>query len=196
MKKLLLLSLLIYCTTVLAQTIDTTAHVPTIGTLKNTAGDGMQPTNNIVQNIASSNELSVFYNFIKSTNLTQTYESKGPITVFVPVNAAFENLPVGKLDSLSKPIRVWELTGIMTYHAVEGKLKAKDIEKQINAHQGTATFTTLSGATLIAKIDSNRNIILQDENGGQSIINRFDIEQSNGIMHIVNKVLIPKNKVI
>lgn len=196
MKKLMLLSLLLYGTTVLAQTADTTSAVNVIGPLKTTAGDGMLPSNNIVQNVERSRDLTVFSNFIKSANLTETYESKGPITLFVPADEAFANLPVGALDSLLKPSHVWELTGIITYHAIAGKLKAKDIEKQVIKQKGTATFTTLGGAKLIARIDSNRNIILQDESGGQSVISRFDMEQNNGMIHIVNKVLIPKNKVI
>lgn len=197
MKKLLLLGLaFIYGITVFAQTSNTTAKTGAIGTLKTTAGDGMLPANDIVQNIELSKDLSIFYNFIKSSNLIETYKSKGPITIFAPVNQAFEALPMGKVDSLSKPAYVWELTGILTYHAIAGKLKAKDIEKQINGHKGLATFTTLGGGKLTAKIDSNRNIVLEDDNGGKSIINRFDVEQSNGMLHIVNRVLIPRIKSI
>ena len=197
MKKLLLLGLaLIYGITVFAQTSNTTANTRAIGTLKTTAGDGMLPANDIVQNIALSKDLSILYNFIKSSNLIETYKSKGPITIFAPANQAFEALPIGKVDSLAKPTHVWELTGILTYHAIACKLKAKDIEKQINGHKGLATFTTLGGGKLTAKIDSNRNIVLEDDNGGQSIINRFDVEQSNGMLHIVNRVLMPKIKSI
>jgi uncharacterized surface protein with fasciclin (FAS1) repeats len=197
MKKLLLLGLaLIYGITVFAQASNTIANTRAIGTLKTTAGDGMLPVNDIVQNIELSKDLSVFYNLIKSSNLIETYKSKGPITIFVPVNQAFEALPMGKADSLSKPAYVWELTGILTYHAIAGKLKAKDIEKQINGHKGLATFTTLGGGKLTAKIDSNRNIVLEDDNGGKSIINRFDVEQSNGMLHIVNRVLMPRIKSI
>jgi len=197
MKKLLLLGLaLIYGITVFAQTSNTTANTRAIGTLKTTAGDGMLPANDIVQNIALSKDLSILYNFIKSSNLIETYKSKGPITIFAPANQAFEALPIGKVDSLAKPTHIWELTGILTYHAIAGKLKAKDIEKQINGHKGLATFTTLGGGKLTAKIDSNRNIVLEDDNGGQSIINRFDVEQSNGMLHIVNRVLMPKIKSI
>jgi uncharacterized surface protein with fasciclin (FAS1) repeats len=197
MKKLLLFGLaLIYGITVFAQTGNTTANTRAIGTLKITAGDGMLPANDIVQNIALSKDLSIFYNFIKSSNLIETYKSKGPITIFAPANQAFEALPISIVDSLAKPDHVWELTGILTYHAIAGKLKAKDIEKQINGHNGLATFTTLGGGKLTAKIDSNRNIVLEDDNGGKSIINRFDVEQSNGMLHIVNRVLIPRIKSI
>jgi uncharacterized surface protein with fasciclin (FAS1) repeats len=197
MKKILLLIVaLLYSSVMFAQKGGTTDTAKTIGPLKITAGDSMLPANDIVQNISLSKNLSVFYNFIIIANLTETYQSKGPITVFAPINSAFDSLPVSKVDSLSKPDHLWELTGILTYHAIAGKVSAKDIEKQINNHNGLATFTTLGGSKFTAKIDSNRNIVLLDENGDQSIISRFDIEQRNGMLHIVNKVLIPKTKVI
>ncbi|GAA3986961.1 fasciclin domain-containing protein [Mucilaginibacter dorajii] len=167
-----------------------------IGQLKITAGDGMLAGNDIVKNIALSKELSTFYNLINESNLAVTLQSRGPITIFVPANPSFQNLPKGKLDSLGKPTHLWELTSIVSYHAIPGSLKAKDIEKEINKGKGLATFTTLSGNKLMARIDANRNIVLVDENGGESIISRFDVEQSNGMLHVVNKVLIPKAKVI
>lgn len=198
MKRILLISfyLIITSIAVFAQTADTTGNAPAIGPLKTTAGDGMQPANNIVQNIALSKDFSVLSGLIKLASLTETFESKGPITIFAPDNSAFETLPVGKLDSLSKPSHVWELTHILTYHAIAGKVSAKDIQKKINEQKGAATFTTVGGGVLIAKIDNNRNIVLEDETGGQIIISRFDIEQSNGLLHVVNKVAIPKPKVI
>ncbi|MDN5284840.1 MAG: fasciclin protein [Mucilaginibacter sp.] len=197
MKKILLLSFaLIYGTAVFAQKAAISINTLTIGPMKPMAGDGMLPTNNIVQNLELSKDLSAFYNFAKIANLLDTYNTKGPITAFIPVNEAFGNLPVDKLDSLNKPSHVWELTEILTYHAIAGSLSAKDIQKQIIEHKGIATFTTLNGAKLTAKIDANRNIVLEDENGGQSIISRFDIKQNNGILHIVNKVLLPKTRTI
>jgi uncharacterized surface protein with fasciclin (FAS1) repeats len=200
MKKILLMSLaLMMCASaVLSQTADTdpVGNVPPLGSMRTIAGDGMQPANDIVQNIAVGKDLSIFYNFINSSNLVETYKSKGPITVFVPANEAFENLPPGKLDSLLKPAHLWELTHIVAYHAIAGKLKMKEIEKQIIKHKGAAIFTTIGGGKLIARIDANRNIILEDENGGQSIISRFDILQNNGVIHIINKVLMPKPKAV
>lgn len=197
MKKILLLSLaIIYGAAVYAQNVDTTATGQTIGPIKTTAGDGMLVTNDVIQNLELSKELSLFFNLITIANLPETYKTKGPITVFAPLNEAFKNLPPGKLDSLYKPAYIWELTEILTYHAINGLLSAKDIEKKIKKQKGTATFTTLNGAKLKASIDANRNIILEDENGGQSIINRFDIKQSNGLVHIVNKVLLPKARTL
>lgn len=195
MKNLILLAaLLLLGSTLFAQT--KAVNPKAIGPLKVVAGDGMLPANDIVKNLALSQDLSVFYNFLKTANLALTFQSRGPITIFVPVNGAFQNLPGGRLDSLMKPSHFWELTRILSYHAIPGWLKAKDIEKQINKNKGMATFTTLTGNKLNAKIDANRNIVLIDENGGESIINRFDIEQNNGMLHVVTKVLLPKAKVI
>jgi uncharacterized surface protein with fasciclin (FAS1) repeats len=85
---------------------------------------------------------------------------------------------------------------MLTYHAIPGRLTVKDIQRKINSSGGQATFTTIAGSKLIAKIDGNRNIVLVDENGGESIISKFDVLQSNGMLHIVNAVLMPKTKPI
>ncbi len=195
MKKLIFLAvLLINISTSFAQSKAINSEA--IGPLKIAAGDGMLPANDIVKNIALSQDLSTFCDFINKVNLQLTLQSRGPVTIFVPVNEAFNSLPATRLDSLMKPSHIWELTGIVSYHAIPGKFKAKDIEKEIVKSKGLATFTTLAGSKITAKIDANRNIVLTDENGGESIINRFDIEQNNGMLHVVNKVLQPKAKVI
>lgn len=200
MKKILFLSLaLMMCSfAVLAQAADTdpVGNVPALGSMKSTAGDSMQPANDIIQNIAADKDLSIFYKFVNSANLAETYESKGPITIFVPANEAFESLPPGKLDTLLKPAHVWELTHLLAYHAIAGKFSAKELHKRINKHKGSTTLTTISGGKLIAKTDGNNNIILEDETGGQCIISRSDIAQSNGVVHIISKVLLPKPKAV
>ncbi|SDD94981.1 Uncaracterized surface protein containing fasciclin (FAS1) repeats [Mucilaginibacter pineti] len=198
MKKLLLLApILLYATTLFAQSTGTSVSSPkNIGPMTVAVGDSMRKTNDIIQNIALTKDLSVFYSFIKATNFAETYKSKGPITIFVPVNEAFAILPASKIDSLNKPAHFWELTGLIANHAIAGSLTARDIEKQINGHKGLATFITLAGSKLTAKIDANRNIVLIDETGGESILDRFDIKQSNGMLHVVNHVLVPKVRVI
>lgn len=119
------------------------------------------------------------------------------LTVFAPDNDAFAKLAPGKMDSLMfNTKRQPDLIALVTYHVIPGILKAKDIIHQIKANNGTATFITLTGNKLTAKLDANRNIVLIDENGGQSVISKFDIPQNNGIIHIVNAVLIPKSKEI
>lgn len=197
MKKLSLLVVsFLYSAVLFAQGPIASINPRAIGPLKVIAGDDMLPGNDIVKNIALSKDLSTFYDLMSKASLQSTLQSRGPITIFVPVNSAFLNLPDGKVDSLMKPAHVWELTSIISYHAIPGRLKAKDIAKEISKNKGTATFTTLAGDKLTAKIDANRNIVLVDENGGESIINRFDIEQNNGMLHVINKVLLPKARVI
>lgn len=197
MKKLILLIVtLLFGSMLFAQGPIASINPRAIGPLKIIAGDDMLPANDIVKNIALSKDLSTFYDLMSKASLQSTLQSRGPITIFVPVNSAFLNLPDGKVDSLMQPAHVWELTSIISYHAIPGRLKAKDIAKEITKNKGTATFTTLAGGKLTAKIDANRNIVLVDENGGESIINRFDIEQNNGMLHVINKVLLPKARVI
>jgi uncharacterized surface protein with fasciclin (FAS1) repeats len=164
------------------------------GKIKIVDGATMVSSNDIIDNITLSKEYSVLVNAIEDAGLTQTFKSKGPITVFAPTNQAFEKLPAGELDSLLKPSHKFDLSYLISNHAVAGKLTVRDIEKKIRSNKGEASFTTIAGSKLTAKIDSNRNVILVDENGGESIISRFDIQQSNGMLHVVNAVLIPKTK--
>lgn len=166
------------------------------GKVKIVDGTAMVSSNDFIENMALSKEYTVLINAIDSAGLTETFKSKGPITVFAPTNQAFDKLPAGELDSMLKPGHKFELNYLLTYHAIAGRITAKDIERKINSNNGEATFTTIAGSKITAKIDANRNIVLIDENGGESIISKFDIQQRNGVLHIVNAVLIPKNKAI
>jgi uncharacterized surface protein with fasciclin (FAS1) repeats len=166
------------------------------GKIKIVDGATMISSNDIIENMAQSKEYSVLVRAIENAGLTQTFKSKGPITVFAPTNTAFEKLPAGQLDTLLKPVHKYDLSYLLTYHAIAGRITARDIARKINSSNGQATFTTIAGSKLTAKIDANRNIVLIDENGGESIISRFDIPQSNGMLHIVNSVLVPKPKAI
>lgn len=165
-----------------------------LGRIKIVDGAEMITSSDIVENIAASPEFSTLLNAIEAAGLTETFKSKGPITMFAPTNEAFDKLPVGELDTLLKPQHKLDLSYILTYHAVAGKLTAHDLLKKINAGNGQATLTTISGSQLTAKLDENRNIVLIDENGGQSIVSKFDIKQSNGILHVITAVLMPKIK--
>jgi len=166
------------------------------GKVKTVDGATMISSNDVIENIAQSKEYTVLVNAIENAGLTDTFKSKGPITIFAPTNQAFEKLPAGELDTLLKPAHKLDLSYLLTYHAIAGRLSAKDIERKINSNNGQAIFTTIAGSKLTAKIDSNRNIVLIDENGGESIMSKFDVQQSNGILHVVNAVLIPKVKPI
>ncbi|WP_295671146.1 fasciclin domain-containing protein [uncultured Mucilaginibacter sp.] len=193
--------LVLHCVVVFSQTTIVTNPVnDTVkskwGKVKIVDGTKMTSSNDIIENITQSQEYTTLVTVIEDAGLTQTFKSKGPITVFAPTNKAFEKLPAGQLDTLVKPNHKDDLSYLITYHAMAGRVTAHDIEKKINANNGEATFTTLAGTKLTAKIDENRNIVLIDENGGQSIISKFDIQQSNGILHIVTSVLVPKPKAI
>jgi uncharacterized surface protein with fasciclin (FAS1) repeats len=164
------------------------------GKVKNVNGVAMISSNNIIENITLSKEYTTLVTAIEDAGLTETFKSKGPITFFAPTNQAFEKLPAGELDTLLKPNHKLDLNYLITSHAIVGRLSVRDIQHKINSNKGEATFRTIAGTTLTARIDSNRNIVLIDDNGGQSIISKFDIQQSNGMLHIVNSVLVPKTK--
>jgi len=166
------------------------------GRVKKVDGTLMISSNDIVENISLSAKYSILLKAIDYAGLSETFKSKGPITFFAPDNRAFDKLSSGKLDTLLQPANKYNLSYLITYHALAGRLTARDISRKINSNNGEATFTTISGGKLTAKIDSNRNIVLIDENGGESVINHFDIPQSNGLLHTVNAVLVPKAKAI
>lgn len=166
----------------------------TQATLKKTDGSTMLSTNDIATNISHDTAYSTFYRVIQITGLNETFKSKGPITVFAPNNQAFINLSKGKLDTLLMDDRKYDLIALTTYHALPGIITARDIAHAISSGKGAATFITLTGSKLTAKLDTNRNIVLVDENGGQCIINKFDVKQVNGLIHLVNAVLTPKFK--
>lgn len=152
----------------------------------------MSPAKNLIQNLSASDEFSILSSAIKTASVAETLESNGPFTLFAPDNKAFSKLARTRLDTLLMPSHKDYLINLLTYHAIAGKLSSKDIERQIKSGNGQATFRTLSGGMLTAKINENRNIVLTDETGGQSIISRFNIQQSNGVLHVINAVLIPK----
>ena len=164
--------------------------------LINNEGSKMVKTIDAEGNIRVSPEFSSFYRVINIGHFVETIRSRGPLTVFAPDNAAFAKISPGRLDSLLMSTRGPDLIAMLSYHVIPGVLKAKDIINQINANKGTATFTTLTGNKLTAKLDANRNIVLIDEQGGQSVISKFDIQQDNGVMHFVTAVLFPKFKEI
>ncbi len=166
------------------------------GKVKIVDGASMTSSDDILVNISRSKEYTMLVTAIDDAGLEETFKSKGPITIFAPTNQAFNKLPVGELDTLLQPSHKFELNYLLTYHAIYGRLSAKDILKKINAGKGKANFITLAGTTITATIDSNRNIVLADDNGDQSIISKFDIPQSNGMLHVVTTVLNPKQKPI
>jgi len=160
------------------------------------SGAPMNTAKDFVENLMASKSYTLFVQSLRSASLTGTFKSRGPLTVFVPSDTAFIQKLGKKLDTLMKPAHKYELINLLSYHVVPGHYTAKDLNKLIKAGKGEASLLTLSGSKLIAKIDSNRNIVLYDETGGQSVINQFDIIQSNGVMHLATQVLIPKDRAL
>jgi uncharacterized surface protein with fasciclin (FAS1) repeats len=153
-------------------------------------GAAMYPTKNIIQNAVNSQDHTTLVAAVKAAGLVDTLSGPGPFTVFAPTNEAFAKLPAGTVDTLVKPENKDTLTKILTYHVVAGKMGSKDIAKAINAGMGTATLKTVSGGTLKASFQG-KDIILTDEKGGMSKVTIADVNQSNGVIHVVDTVLMP-----
>jgi uncharacterized surface protein with fasciclin (FAS1) repeats len=154
-------------------------------------GAAMYPSKNIVENAVNSKDHTTLVAAVKAAGLVETLESAGPFTVFAPTNEAFNLLPAGTVDNLVKPENKATLTKILTYHVVAGKLSAWDIVKLIKAGNGKATLKTVSGGNLYASM-KGKHIILTDENGASATITIKDVNQSNGVIHVIDHVLTPK----
>jgi uncharacterized surface protein with fasciclin (FAS1) repeats len=190
MKRLVLLFLIILNgLSVFAQKADTSAKV---AKSKMVDGVSMTSSKDLIDNISSSPELSVLTNAIKAAGLTDTFKS-GNFTLLAPTNKAFAKLAPGQLDTLLLPAHKAELISLVNGHVIAAKITANDMQRQIKAGNGQASFKTLTGSTLTATINANRNIVLTDEAGNQSVISRFDIPASNGVIDVITDVLRPKN---
>jgi uncharacterized surface protein with fasciclin (FAS1) repeats len=154
-------------------------------------GAPMYPTKNIIENAVNSKDHTTLVAAVKAAGLVETLQGKGPFTVFAPTNAAFNKLPMGTVDTLLKPENKKMLQTILTYHVVAGKMSAADIDKAIVMGNGKATMKTVSGGTLTAW-KKGKKMYITDEKGGMSAITIADVNQSNGVIHIVDAVLLPK----
>ncbi|MEA5402236.1 fasciclin domain-containing protein [Arcicella sp. DC2W] len=154
--------------------------------------EAMFPAKNIVENAVNSKAHTTLVAAVKAADLVSTLQTKGPFTVFAPVNDAFENLPAGTVETLLKPENKATLAKVLTYHVVAGKLDFDAIAKAIKAGNGTATLNTVSGGKLYAMMNGSHNIMLKDENGGTSNISTYDVYQSNGVIHVLDAVVLPK----
>ena len=154
-------------------------------------GAPMYPTKNIVENAVNSKDHTTLVAAVKAAGLVETLQGPGPFTVFAPTNEAFAALPAGTVETLLKPENKATLTQILTYHVVAGKMTSADLMKAIKAGNGTATLKTVSGGTLKAMMKGPKTIELKDEKGGISTVTIADVIQSNGVIHVVNKVLMP-----
>jgi len=153
-------------------------------------GSPMSPSKNIIENAVNSKDHTTLVAAVKAAGLVDTLEGAGPFTVFAPTNEAFDKLPAGTVDNLLKPENKATLVKILTYHVVAGKLSAKDIAKQIKAGHGKATLTTVEGGTITATISGGK-VMLTDEKGGMATVTIADVFQSNGVIHVIDTVLMP-----
>ncbi|MDM7958009.1 fasciclin domain-containing protein [Blastomonas sp.] len=154
-------------------------------------GAQMLPTRNIVENASESPLHTTLVSAVTAAGLVDTLSGTGPFTVFAPVNAAFEKLPAGAVDSLMKPESKARLGAVLTYHVVSGRMTASDIAQAITDGNGTATLTTVQGENLTAKMDGS-NVVLTGEGGSTAIVTQADVPQSNGVIHVIDGVLMPK----
>ena len=154
-------------------------------------GAAMYRTKDIVDNAVNSKDHTTLVAAVKAAGLVDTLKSKGPFTVFAPVNAAFAALPAGTVDTLLKPENKAMLQKVLTYHVVAGNMDAAMIVKAIKKGNGMAKLKTVAGGTLTAKLDGDA-VVLTDEKGGMSRVTTADVRQSNGVIHVVDSVLLPK----
>jgi uncharacterized surface protein with fasciclin (FAS1) repeats len=154
-------------------------------------GAPMYPSKNIVENAMNSKDHTTLVAAVKAAGLVETLEGAGPFTVFAPTNAAFDMLPKGTVETLLKPENKAKLQGILTYHVVAGKWDSEGIAKLINAGNGTAELKTVAGGKLWAMMKGNK-LILKDENGGMATVTVKNVYQSNGVIHVIDHVLLPK----
>ena len=154
-------------------------------------GAPMSPNKDIIDNAVNSKDHTTLVAAVKAAGLVDTLKGPGPFTVFAPTNEAFAALPKGTVDTLLKPENKAKLTSILTYHVVPGKLTAADIESKIKDGNGMAKLTTVQGGTLTAK-NSGKNITITDEKGDVATVTIPDVIQSNGVIHVINKVMLPK----
>ena len=153
-------------------------------------GAAMYPTKTIVENAIASKDHTTLVAAVKAAGLVDTLSSPGPFTVFAPTDEAFAKLPAGTVDTLVKPENKATLTGILTYHVVAGKLDSKAVAKAIKAGGGKATLTTVQGEPLTAAMSGGK-LVLTDAKGGTSTVTIKDVYQSNGVIHVVDTVLMP-----
>jgi len=153
-------------------------------------GKEMFPSKNIIQNAVNSADHTTLVAAVKAAGLVETLQGPGPFTVFAPTNAAFAKLPTGTVDSLLKPDMKGTLTKVLTYHVVAGKWSAEDLMKKIKDGNGTAELTTVAGGKLWAMVKDGK-VVLKDEKGGMSTVTQADVFQSNGVIHVVDTVVMP-----
>lgn len=158
---------------------------------KMVGGAAMYPSKNIVENAVNSKDHTTLVAAVKAAELVDVLQSEGPFTVFAPTNAAFDKLPMGTLDTLLKPENKEQLQTVLKYHVVAGKWNAKEILTLIEKGDGKAVINTVSGGTLTAW-KKGKDVYVTDENGNSAKVTIADVNQSNGVIHVIDTVLLPK----
>ena len=154
-------------------------------------GAMMYPSKNIVQNAINSKDHTTLVAAVKAAGLVETLQGDGPFTVFAPTNEAFNMLPAGTVDNLLKAENKATLTKVLTYHVVAGKLDSKELAMWIKKGNGTAELKTVAGGKLWVMMDG-KDIVIKDENGGMAKVAIADVYQKNGVIHVINHVVLPK----
>ena len=153
-------------------------------------GAAMYPSKNIVENAVNSKDHTTLVAAVKAAGLVETLEGDGPFTVFAPTNEAFNKLPAGTVDNLVKPENKGTLTSILTYHVVSGRLDSKALMAKIKEGNGMAMLTTVNGEQLTVMM-KGKHLEVKDSKGGIAIVTIKDVYQKNGVIHVVDKVLMP-----
>ena len=182
-KNLFMLAVIAMATTTASAQMEKTVMV---------GGAAMYPSKNIVENAVNSKDHTTLVAAVKAAGLVETLESAGPFTVFAPTNKAFDKLPKGTVETLLKAENKKMLQTVLTYHVVAGKLSAADLVAKIKAGRGKATLKTVAGPNLTLSL-KGKKIQIMDTSGGKSYVTIADVNQSNGVIHVINAVLVPKS---
>lgn len=172
------------CTTTTSMDAEGSSAISYVG------GAAMYPSKTIVDNAVNSPDHTTLVAAVKAADLVETLSGAGPFTVFAPTNAAFAKLPAGTVETLLKPENKAMLTSVLTYHVVPGRMAAADLMEAIRAGGGQASFTTVQGGVLTAKMMGDQ-VMLIDAKGNMSHVTQANVMQSNGVIHVVDSVVLP-----
>ena len=188
-KRIALLSAAAFAALALTATVAAPVHAEEKTVM--VGGAAMFPSKNIIQNAVNSKDHTTLVAAVKAAGLVETLEGKGPFTVFAPTNTAFGKLPAGTVDTLLKPENKGTLTTVLTYHVVPGRLTAANLMKAVKDGGGQAKFKTVAGGELTVTSPSAGKLTITDAKGGASTVTIGDVLQSNGVIHVINSVLLP-----
>jgi uncharacterized surface protein with fasciclin (FAS1) repeats len=158
---------------------------------KMVGGAAMYPTKNIIENAVNSKDHTTLVAAVKAAGLVETLSGTGPFTVFAPTNSAFNKLPAGTVEGLLKPESKDALSGVLTYHVIAGKISAADVVAAIKKGGGKFVAKTVAGGELTFSL-KGKKVQITDANGGKAYVTIADVNQSNGVIHVIDKVLLPK----